>query len=32
VLADPAAPRTPDLGGRARTTDLSEAVVAALKG
>jgi len=31
VLADPAAPRTPDLGGRARTTDLSAAVVAALK-
>ncbi len=30
VLADPAAPRTPDLGGRATTTDLGRAIVSAL--
>jgi tartrate dehydrogenase/decarboxylase / D-malate dehydrogenase len=28
VLADPAAPRTPDLGGRATTTDLGRAIAA----
>ena len=30
VLADPKAPRTPDLGGRANTTDLGRAIAAAL--
>src|SRR5256885_2882006 len=30
VLADPAAPRTPDLGGRASTTELGRAIAAAL--
>src|SRR5207248_11396112 len=30
VLADPAAPRTPDLGGRATTTELGRAIAAAL--
>jgi len=30
VLADPAAPRTPDLGGKARTTDLGRAIAAAI--
>ena len=30
VLADPSAPRTPDLGGRATTADLGRAVAAAL--
>jgi len=28
VLADPSAPRTPDLGGRATTTDLGRAIAA----
>jgi tartrate dehydrogenase/decarboxylase/D-malate dehydrogenase len=28
VLADPAAPRTPDLGGRAGTGDLGQAIAA----
>jgi tartrate dehydrogenase/decarboxylase / D-malate dehydrogenase len=32
VLANPKAPRTPDLGGSARTTDLADAVLAALQG
>ncbi|HSV18033.1 MAG TPA: tartrate dehydrogenase [Casimicrobiaceae bacterium] len=30
VLADPAAPRTPDLGGKAATADLGRAIAAAL--
>ncbi|HEY3180884.1 MAG TPA: tartrate dehydrogenase [Casimicrobiaceae bacterium] len=30
VLADPAAPRTPDLGGRATTSELGRAIAAAL--
>ncbi len=30
VLADPAAPRTPDLGGRASTTELGRAIAAVL--
>jgi tartrate dehydrogenase/decarboxylase/D-malate dehydrogenase len=30
VLADPASPRTPDLGGRATTADLGRAIVSAL--
>jgi tartrate dehydrogenase/decarboxylase / D-malate dehydrogenase len=30
VLADPASPRTPDLGGRAKTGDLGRAIAAAL--
>jgi tartrate dehydrogenase/decarboxylase / D-malate dehydrogenase len=30
VFADPAAPRTPDLGGRATTTELGRAIAAAL--
>ena len=30
VLADPAAPKTPDLGGKAGTTELGEAIAAAL--
>jgi tartrate dehydrogenase/decarboxylase/D-malate dehydrogenase len=30
LLADPEAPRTADLGGRASTTDLGRALVAAL--
>jgi tartrate dehydrogenase/decarboxylase/D-malate dehydrogenase len=30
VLADPAAPRTPDLGGRATTTEVGRAIAAAL--
>src|SRR5271165_1728797 len=30
VLADPQAPKTPDLGGRARTGDVGNAIVAAL--
>jgi tartrate dehydrogenase/decarboxylase / D-malate dehydrogenase len=30
VLADPASPRTPDLGGRATTTELGRAIAAAL--
>jgi tartrate dehydrogenase/decarboxylase/D-malate dehydrogenase len=32
VLADPAAPRTPDLGGRAATTDLGRAVAGRIAG
>ncbi len=31
VLADPQAPRTPDLGGRASTTDVTDAVIARLR-
>ncbi len=30
VLADPAAPRTPDLGGKASTADLGRAIAAAV--
>jgi tartrate dehydrogenase/decarboxylase/D-malate dehydrogenase len=30
VLADPAAPRTPDLGGRAGTRDVGQAIAAAV--
>jgi tartrate dehydrogenase/decarboxylase/D-malate dehydrogenase len=30
VLADPGAPRTPDLGGRATTMDLGRAIADAL--
>jgi isocitrate/isopropylmalate dehydrogenase len=30
VLADPGAPRTPDLGGRATTGDLGRAIASAL--
>jgi tartrate dehydrogenase/decarboxylase/D-malate dehydrogenase len=30
VLADPAAPRTPDLGGKASTSDLGRAIEQAL--
>jgi tartrate dehydrogenase/decarboxylase/D-malate dehydrogenase len=30
VLADPASPRTPDIGGRASTVDLGQAIAAAL--
>jgi tartrate dehydrogenase/decarboxylase/D-malate dehydrogenase len=30
LLADPEAPRTPDLGGRASTTDLGRALVETL--
>ena len=30
VLADPAAPRTADLGGRATTTEVGRAIAAAL--
>jgi tartrate dehydrogenase/decarboxylase/D-malate dehydrogenase len=30
VLADPSAPRTPDLGGKATTTDLGRAIAAAI--
>jgi tartrate dehydrogenase/decarboxylase/D-malate dehydrogenase len=32
VLADPAAPRTPDLGGRAGTADLGRAIAQAISG
>jgi tartrate dehydrogenase/decarboxylase/D-malate dehydrogenase len=31
VLADPAAPRTPDLGGRAATPDVGRAVAEAVQ-
>jgi tartrate dehydrogenase/decarboxylase/D-malate dehydrogenase len=30
VLADPAAPRTPDIGGKATTTDVGKAIAAAI--
>ena len=30
VLADPSAPRTPDIGGKATTTDVGKAIAAAI--
>jgi len=30
VLADPSAPRTPDIGGKATTSDVGKAIAAAI--